>query len=139
MGDSLEKITWSESFSVGVQQMDEQHLKIIGMINTLIEAKRLNVDRDVVTSTLNNMMEYAITHFEDEEQLLAASGYPDSESDEQEVEHSQFMEKTSSMYEATDIDSLGLPDELLTYLRHWWVSHILDKDMKYKRFFADKE
>ena len=32
----MEKIQWSEKFSVGVEKLDKQHQQIIGMLNRLI-------------------------------------------------------------------------------------------------------
>jgi hemerythrin len=32
----------------------------------------------------------------------------------------------------------NVPIEILTYLKDWWINHILKIDMKYKSFFNEK-
>jgi len=33
---------------------------------------------------------------------------------------------------------LGLPEDVMEFLKNWWVGHILHKDMKYSAFFNEK-
>jgi len=132
----MDKIEWSDKLSVGVKRFDEQHGRIIGMINTLIEGADCIGDWDSVDETLDKMVEYSKTHFGDEEKLMKEYGY--AEANHQEDLHFEFMEKTVAFTRAPEHRSKPSLDELLVYLRNWWVGHILVEDMKYKQFFADK-
>src|SRR3989337_68690 len=72
----MEKITWDESFSVGVRVLDAQHKQIVTMVNTLIEMNEAKVDSEIISDTLTKMTKYASDHFEREEQYMIAYDYP---------------------------------------------------------------
>ena len=63
-GFDMEKIAWSESFSVGVRVLDAQYKQIVIMVNTLIEMNEAKVDSEIISDTLTKMTKYAIDHFE---------------------------------------------------------------------------
>jgi len=132
----MEIINWRNEFSVGVAEMDEQHKKLIGMINRLIEEQHNLTDQKTIAELLTEMTDYAQVHFRAEEYLMAEYGY--DEKSNQEKMHQAFIEKTISFYSATDIGPNILSTALLDYLSTWLVSHILKEDMKYKEFFRSK-
>ncbi len=132
----MEKIEWTEKFSVGVSLFDNQHRQIIEMINKLIRTHRLSVDSDVISDTLTSMTEYARNHFKDEERFMTEHGYPDYDSHKE--RHKEFLKKTVSFCNATTLHVETVPEKLLEYLRNWWIHHILEQDMKYRQFFNEK-
>ena len=72
----MNKIKWTDEFSVGVNSLDEQHKKLIGIINQLIEHHDDANSSGDISPFLTEMLEYAFTHFCDEEQLLLEHDYP---------------------------------------------------------------
>lgn len=129
-------IRWNDEFSVGVLEMDKQHLKLIDMINRLIKEQKVLTDAATVSEMLTEMTDYALEHFRAEEFLLSEYGY--EEKDKQTRQHQEFIVKTQSFYSATDIGANILSKALLDYLSDWMVNHILEEDMKYKAFFRAK-
>ena len=126
-----EDIVWSEHFSVGVPAMDEEHKKLIAMLNQLRHRDETGTAFNIVMQ----MFEYASVHFKHEEELLAHVGY--SELETQKREHAAFLAKTSSFSES-NMDDPALCDDLLVYLLKWMVHHILEEDMKYKRCIPER-
>ncbi len=132
----MEIINWKNEFSVGVKQMDEQHKKLLGMINRLIAEQHTLTDPKTIAELLTEMTDYAQAHFRAEEYLMAEYGY--DQKSRQEEQHRTFIEKTISFYSASDIGPNILSVALLDYLGTWLVGHILTEDMKYKEFFRSK-
>jgi hemerythrin-like metal-binding protein len=132
----MEIINWKNEFSVGVKEMDEQHKKLLGMINRLIEEQHTLTDPRTIADLLTEMTDYAQVHFRAEEFLMAEYGY--EQIGAQEKQHQAFIDKTISFYSATDIGPNILSVALLDYLGTWLVGHILQEDMKYKNFFKSK-
>jgi len=132
----METINWKNEFSVGVKEMDEQHKKLLGMINRLIEEQHTLTDPRTIADLLTEMTDYAQVHFRAEEFLMAEYGYEQKST--QEKQHQAFIDKTISFYSATDIGPNVLSVALLDYLGTWLVGHILQEDMKYKDFFRSK-
>ncbi|GAB6190793.1 bacteriohemerythrin [Desulfocastanea catecholica] len=132
----MEIINWKNEFSVGVKEMDEQHKKLLAMINRLIEEQHTLTDPRTIADLLTEMTDYAQVHFRAEEFLMAEYGYEQKSA--QEKQHQGFIDKTISFYSATDIGPNVLSVALLDYLGSWLVGHILQEDMKYKDFFRSK-
>ncbi|GBD88232.1 bacteriohemerythrin [bacterium BMS3Abin03] len=132
----MEKIIWDESFSVGIQEIDEQHKELVRMINKLIGREDISVDSETISDILNEMTQYAGYHFQTEEQYMIEYDYPDYLSHKK--QHTEFKKKTVAFCLDTMSYKETIPKEILTYLKTWLVHHILKVDMKYKSFFKEK-
>lgn len=132
----MESINWRDEFSVGVAEMDQQHKKLLGMINRLIAEQKVLTDPKTIANLLTEMIDYADEHFRAEEFLMAEYAY--DRKNEQEAQHKAFIEKTQSFCSASNIGPNILSGALLDYLGTWLVGHILTEDMHYKVFFNNK-
>ena len=133
----MEAIHWSEKFSVGVKELDEQHQQIIGMLNRLISTPEArDANSETVSEILTAMTRYSLEHFKTEEGLMKVHGYPNL--GEHRQEHIVYRRKAIDFSTAATIGVESVPQILIDYLSGWWVHHILDEDMKYKPFFAEK-
>jgi len=132
----MEKIVWNESYSVGVQKIDDQHKELIKMINRLIEAEEITVYSEVISDTLTKMTDYAEYHFKTEEKYMKEYNYP--EYSKHKLQHTEFRKKTVAFCMDTTALSEGIPIEILSYLTNWLKNHILKSDMQYKPFFNQK-
>ncbi len=132
----MELINWTDSFSVGVEEMDNQHKKLIGMINRLIEEQHVLTEPVTIAELLTEMTDYALVHFRAEEYLMAEYGY--ELKDRQVQSHEAFITTTQKFMSATEVGPNILSKALLEYLKSWLTRHILDEDMQYKNFFATK-
>jgi len=132
----MEKIIWDESFSVGVRDLDKQHQQIVILVNTLIEMNDTEVASEIISDTLTKMTQYAIDHFQKEEQYMLDYDYPEYSS--QKRQHQEFKRKTVDFCMETLVHKATIPTEIFAYLKLWWINHILKEDMKYKKFFNER-
>lgn len=132
----MKTINWRDEFSVGVDEMDRQHKKLLAMINRLIEEQHTLTDQKTIAELLDGMIEYAQEHFRAEEYLMAEYDY--DRKTWQEMRHKEFIEKTISFMTAADIGPNILSVALLDFLSSWLINHILTEDMQYKEFFRSK-
>jgi hemerythrin len=133
----MKPVQWSEKFSVGVEELDQQHQQLIKMLNRLISTRETtDTNSETISDMLQAMTRYAHKHFKTEESLMMAYDYPGLE--EQKQEHRAYRIKTVDFSTATMLGIDTVPEILLVYLFEWWTHHILDEDMKYKQFFAGK-
>ncbi len=72
-------IAWSEKYSVKVKELDNQHKKLIDIINKLDNNMRQGKGKEVLGNVLNEMLDYTRVHFTAEERILRESAYPDYE------------------------------------------------------------
>jgi len=132
----MQKIEWTEGFSVGVSKFDEQHKQLIGIFNQLVENLSDTPDGELANKILADMTVYAWTHFQEEERLMEEHLYPDYA--EHKEQHLAYQKKVESLCIACLHLEGDLPDQLISFLRNWWMNHILEEDMKYKAFFEEK-
>ena len=129
----MEKVIWDETFSVGVEVIDEQHKKLIKMLNTMIEAENTSVNSEIISTVLTEMRQYASEHFALEEKYMLEYGYLDYDSHK--AQHKEFIKKVAMLCIETTHQSRTVPTEILEYLKHWLINHILKTDMQYKTLF----
>lgn len=133
----MEKVQWSEKFSVGVKELDQQHQLLINLLNRLIAATgTISTHSETISDILMEMTRYAQTHFNTEERLMEAYGFPGLE--KQKLLHHDFRKKTAEFSSPTSIGMEQIPEALLEYLSDWLTHHILEEDMAFRSFFKEK-
>lgn len=128
-------IDWTPALAVGVAEIDDEHKKLVGLINALHEAMKQGRGQQVVASTVRELMEYVLIHFATEERLFARHGYP--EATRHIAEHKALTAKVRDM-EAALVQGKTLTMDVLTLLKAWITDHIQQTDFRYRKFFADK-
>lgn len=68
---------WTDSLSVGINSIDNQHNKLIDLINTLFSEMNSGTSKHAVSTALAKLIEYTGSHFTFEEDLFAKHGYPE--------------------------------------------------------------
>jgi hemerythrin len=129
----MEKVSWKEEYSVGVEKIDHQHQHLFEIINKLIERPVSSDDSDLVSDILTEMINYAREHFSTEEMLMRQYGYPAIEPHEK--EHDYFIKTTAELTIGFMGNRNTTGDEITEFLIIWLTQHILKTDMKYKDFF----
>jgi len=129
-------ITWNDSLSVKVAEIDKQHQKLISIINELHDAMRLGKGKEILGKTVNGLIVYTATHFKLEEKYFAQFGYPDTDSHKK--EHAAFVQKVSGFKDGFEKGKLTLTMDVMNFLSDWLKNHINGTDKKYSQFFNDK-
>ncbi len=129
-------INWNDGFSVNIAEIDQQHQKIIAMINTLHDAMTLGKGQNVIGKIVDDLISYTETHFKTEEIYFAQFGYPDT--DRHKIKHAGFVQKVSDFKDGFEKGKLSLSIEVMTFLSDWWRNHIKGTDKKYSQFFNEK-
>jgi hemerythrin len=84
-------------------------------VNRLISTTgTISTHSETITGILQDLIEYARTHFKTEERLMTEYGYPGLE--EQKRLHAKFRRKTSSLTKAVARGDEQIPEVLLEYL-----------------------
>jgi hemerythrin len=129
-------IKWNDSLSVNVAEIDQQHQKLILMINDLHGAMKLGKGKDVLGKIVNGLISYTTIHFKTEEDYFSQFGYPQADSHKK--EHIVFVQKVSEFKDGFEKGKLSLSIEVLNFLSDWLQNHIMGTDKKYSQFFNGK-
>jgi len=128
--------TWSESYSVGIGQIDQQHQQLMTMINELNDAMLQGKGREMVSSVLNKLINYTASHFALEEKLMSEHGYP--EYDEHKAKHDKMVGKVLDLQKEVTANRLTVSAEVMKFLQDWLNKHIKGTDKKYSSFLNGK-
>lgn len=126
-------IEWNDTLSVQVAEIDQQHKKLIDMINQLNDAMMVGKGKDALSGILSDLIRYTRTHFSTEEKYFNEFAYPDAE--QHITEHMTFTQKVGEFKQKLDSSALGLSIEVMNYLSDWLKHHILSIDKKYSAYF----
>jgi hemerythrin-like metal-binding protein len=129
-------MNWDNSFSVGIPSIDNQHMKLIQMINDLHDSMKSGKGQDVLKKILNDMANYTVNHFNTEELLFKKHGYADTESHI--MQHRMFIDKVSEVKKEIESGKPVFTLKLMNFLKDWLQNHILKTDMEYKSFLIEK-
>ena len=120
---------WKQEHSVSVLRFDTEHQKLFSLLNELNDAMAEGRGRFVVPRVPQELGEYARWHFSGEEAAMRRAGYPGLEPHI--AEHREFCAKVESFYAEYSDNCMGIPIDVLYFLRDWLLKHILSTDRQY--------
>ncbi|WP_298439447.1 bacteriohemerythrin [Geobacter sp.] len=129
-------ITWNDSLSVKVKQFDDQHKKLVDMVNQLFDAMKGGKGSQVLGDILRQLIAYTQTHFAAEERLMKQYAYPDYEAHKK--EHNALVMQVLDLQKQFQEGKPVLTQNVMTFLRDWLSRHIQGDDRKYGVFFNGK-
>jgi hemerythrin len=122
-------ITWDQSYSVRVAELDGHHQKLFSLLNTLHDAMRAGKGSGVIRSIVEELANYTHTHFQREEALMQQTKYPGL--DVHRVAHQKLMVKVGEYKAALDSGSGVNTSAVMEFLREWLAKHINGMDKAY--------
>lgn len=132
-GDFLTPLlSWSDKFSVGVDEIDRQHKHMMRLINDIDDVVAKGGAYEQIEPIVIELVEYAKTHFAYEEKMLLANQCSDYEAHKQ--NHEILTKELSDWQEKLKHCSKEQLKELMTILRLWFPGHILGADKKHAQY-----
>ena len=129
-------LEWSDKYSVNIGAMDEQHKKLIGMVNGLDEAMRKGKGREVVGRVLDGLVEYTKVHFADEERLMKENDYPEYGGHKQ--KHDDLTRQVLKLQSDYRENNISITIKVMNFLTDWLTNHIVGTDKQYGVFLNGK-
>ncbi|WP_018608497.1 bacteriohemerythrin [Uliginosibacterium gangwonense] len=132
MADILFK--WSDDYTVGVAEIDEQHKELVRLLNDLHQAIHERHGSDASRKILNELAEYTRVHFAVEESLMRITHYPDFENHKK--IHEALIQQVVELQNKLDSGTAKISFELLHFLKQWLMHHIVESDKLFGAFFT---
>ena len=122
----MNKILWSNEYSLEHDEIDQQHKSLLKLINKLADNYE-TTDNAFITELINEIVEYTKYHLKYEEELLEKIKYSHLESHKN--SHMLFLIKAKQYA----INSYNISTyEIADFLTSWWYQHVKYEDMKFK-------
>ncbi len=133
----MESFTWGTNFETGIQEVDDQHRKLVELINTLgTQLAENDMANGHVENLLQELVNYAQYHFEEEKGLMVRYGLDKRHCYQHLSEHKGFIADVSCMVQKPMEEDSGEGKSLLEFLIHWLAYHILGRDKNMARQIA---
>ncbi len=129
----MTQIDWKASYSVGVRELDQQHRRILEIINDFAQIGDRAGQEKEIYGTLNALVKYAQSHFKAEERLMSKHHYEGL--DRQKEEHAAFTAQVFEFNRKLAAHNPTVYHQIVNYLQQWFIDHILGLDKNYKDHF----
>ena len=68
-------LVWQDDLNIGIDVIDQQHRRIIEMLNH-VHVAQASMQRAAVGEVIDEVVDYTMSHFAFEEELMEEAGYP---------------------------------------------------------------
>lgn len=130
--------TWDDHFVTGLANIDAQHRKLVDLVNDF--GSVLGQPESVVLSEMealfNELADYALYHFKEEEQVMARAGVDERHRAAQQRAHAHFLADVVRLRGELDRNNVAAGESLLRFLVNWLAYHILGIDQAMARQVA---
>lgn len=133
----MSNIIWKESFSIGIRVIDDQHRKLMEIINELYDAQRIGTSQFIMNGVINRLEDYTIYHFKLEEEMQSLNLYPNF--NQHIEEHQEFIGKLSKFKQDSIRNNLLLSIKTIDFLKDWTINHILGSDREFGEYLRNLE
>ncbi len=127
---------WKQEYSVGIDSIDQQHKKLLGLINQLQTAVDFSTGEEFEREALDQLLDYTKTHFSYEEGLMETNGYPDFESHRE--QHEKMITRVGKVLAEYEKDQDTAMKNAVVFLKDWLITHIKGTDKAYSSFLIAK-
>lgn len=124
----MKDLAWSQILSVEVDEIDEDHRKLVNIFNILNHSVMEGDSAEYLAAVLEELINCTVWHFSHEERLMLKYGYEGTE--EHKAEHRELVQSAKVLQQ--EILQAGKPvaDEDIAFLERWLTEHILTADMR---------
>lgn len=129
-------LEWQASYSVGIEAIDNDHKKLLNLINQLQTAAHYQTDPQYEREAFDALVDYTKTHFRREEELMETHGYPSYVAHK--GEHTAMIAKVDELMRRYNDNPQDTIEEAVQFLKKWLLNHINGTDQGYSQFLRDK-
>jgi len=119
-------ITWSDKLAVGVEEIDNQHQKLVQLINGLHNHLLAGDANEIMSKVLERVVDYTGFHFGTEEKLMEKYGFPFSTAHKR--EHQKLVNTAVELQTKLNSGNARITSETMNFLKDWLYHHILESD-----------
>ncbi len=117
-------------YSVKVRNMDNEHIRLIEIMNQLYDKNSKKVSKEEIKRTLNELASYTITHFKNEEMFMQSIKYAGL-ANHKRIHEDLLTKFKAHMTEFEKSSAATLSGAFFAFLKVWLGAHIQGIDRKY--------
>jgi diguanylate cyclase (GGDEF)-like protein/hemerythrin-like metal-binding protein/PAS domain S-box-containing protein len=127
--EHTEIFPWSENFETGIEIIDDQHRKLVDLLNKLAGHLARGSDELTLYAVYDDLTDYAAYHFQTEEGIWGQYLNGDEVVQTHGKSHQDFVAEVLRIRQQTGaLADEEAVEELVSFLTHWLAFHILEDD-----------
>ena len=120
---------WNDNFATGIGTIDEQHHKLVDLLNKLALHLAQGSDELTLAGVFDDLTDYTVYHFSTEEGIWAKYFSDDALLASHHETHQGFVEEIGRLRGLLDSQERDhAVEEIISFLTHWLAFHILETD-----------
>lgn len=129
-------INWSDEYSVKINSIDQQHSKLVELINQLHSAMKEGKGKEAIGRIISELISYTKVHFTHEESLMVKHSYPGYL--KHKALHDELVNQVLEIEKELKSGKTVISQDVLNFLKKWLVEHIVGTDKQYTTFMNSK-
>jgi hemerythrin len=132
---SKNHVSWSNSYSMGVKLIDDQHKGLLDFVNDLFNHASGNEkeERAYFTEVVQQAVQYIKEHFQAEEKLMIGTKFPGYA--DHKKSHDEFTITVINSVKDFEAGKRLVLEKFAYFLKDWILSHIAVMDKQYADYF----
>ncbi|MBF0110841.1 MAG: bacteriohemerythrin [Magnetococcales bacterium] len=123
---------WDEKLVTGLEAMDDDHKKLLDLVNRLHDRMREGSGMAAIRHTLGELTDYTVFHFKREEDWYDQYQY--HERDQHRRAHNGLITAVTELTGKYEAGNFAVAIDLLAIAKRWLVEHIMNDDHRAARF-----
>ncbi|MCM8857789.1 MAG: bacteriohemerythrin [Candidatus Thiodiazotropha sp.] len=124
----VKDLVWSNTLSVEVDEIDEDHRRLVDLFNILNHAVADGESADYQEAVLEELISCTVWHFKHEERLMLKYAYEELAAHK--TEHQDLIESAKALQQQFLQADKRIANKDIEFLEHWLTEHILVADMR---------
>jgi hemerythrin len=131
----VEHVKWSNTYSMGIKIIDDQHKGLLELVNELFNHSTGNEadERAYFKIVIGQAVDYVKVHFATEEKYMLATQFPDYE--EHKKTHNDFVLAVVKSVKDYEAGKRLVLVNFSRFLKDWVLGHVAVMDMKYSEYY----
>ncbi|HOG19699.1 MAG TPA: bacteriohemerythrin, partial [Salinivirgaceae bacterium] len=125
----------SPELETGINEIDEQHSRIITLVNQLYEAFIAERSKKEIREIIKNLSDFSSYHFSTEERYFKQFGYENASEHQQ--SHNLFTDKLTKFSKAYQAGKSFDIKEFMLFLQSWIIKHFGADDQDFVELFIE--
>ena len=129
----IEAFVWSDKLATGIDEVDGQHQRLVQLINEIGSLCTLGADSTQIKPVLDELVRYTVYHFDTEERMMRQYEVSAAHQESHLKAHDNFRKQVTlaiGIIQTAPQNSMHLLAQLLEYLAHWLLQHIMVVDLR---------
>lgn len=131
----MRDIVWGEILSVGVEEIDEDHRKLLNIFNVLNRSVMEGESPEYLAAILEELINCTVWHFSHEERLMLKYRYAGIE--EHKAVHRELIKSARELQQEILQADKRVAEEQIEFLERWLTEHIFTADLRLGSYLSE--